>query len=576
MRLLRSALTILTLALAAGAVAQGAFTPVPGTPMLKTPDYGELPKEIVWKKDGAVMVLVPGGESKLGRASDGAANQNDSPEVTVSLPSFYIDKFEVSNARYRKYVEGGGGAPSALREGSHFLGPDLPVVAVPFSSAADFAKWAKKELPTEAMWEKAARGPAGDLFIGGQEADLSKYVIGRGANGPTEPVDKDTGDITGYGVFHMTGNVREWCSDYYDRNAFASAARENPTGPADGTFKVTRGAGYFSEATPENARLTRREAGSPNQSREDLGFRTVFVLRPAPTPSPTPQPTPPPQAFDPMEDLNAAFKRLGGDWEKAGSRPEWRAPRPKGTELIEFGNFTPHKLALAFVTISGGVLLETVTADPCSFRELEVPFYDPHQRTFLAVGIMDDASGGISRVANAGEISAAKELTVIIPPSMFSDLRDIDGKVLPNQPKEMQQHYEGNYRPIWDEIEIVNYAALPVEFSLTQLGRDSSPVGEAKTFQVDGGSVATTRLTPGQWQLRANYVGSTESAAPPWSFTIDDKAEHRIIRYVPDPLRTDKIRVFTRSVPYLTVDMLEARPSAKRGKAKGAAKPKPK
>ncbi len=568
MRILRSALTILALAITVGASAQGAFTPVPGTPMLKTNDYGELPSEIVWKKDGAVMVLVPGGESKMGRSSDGSSNQNDSPEITVTLPSFYIDKFEVSNARYGAYVQGGGGSPSALREGSPLLGPQLPVVAIPYSTAADFARWAKKELPTEAMWEKAARGPESELFIGGDAPDLSKFVLGRGANGPTEPVDKDTGDVSGYGCFHMTGNVREWCTDFYERNAYANAQRENPTGPAEGTFRVTRGAGYFSEADAANARLTRREAGSPNQSREDLGFRTVFVLRPAPTPSPTPAPTPVPQAFDPMEEVNAAFVRLSEDWDRASSRPDWRAPRPKGTQLVELGNFTPYRLKLAFVTISGGVSIETVTADPCSFRELDVPFFDPHQRTFLAVAMVDEATGKIARVANAGEISAAKDLTAIIPPSLFNELRDLEGKVVPDQPREMLQHYEGNYKPLWDEIEIMNNGAMPVELKLTPVSRDSTPTGETREFQLDAQSLATARLAAGQWQLRVNYVGSPESAAPPWTFSIDDKAEHRIIRYSPDTLRTERIRVFTKSVPYLTVDMLEARPSFNRAKAK--------
>ncbi len=575
MRLLRWTFTSLAISLAAGAAAQGAFTPVPGTPMVSTPDYGELPKEIVWKRDGAVMVLVPGGESKLGRAPDGSTNQNDAPEITVSLPSFYIDKFEVSNERYGRYVGAAGGTQSALRAGSPLLAPELPVVAIPFSSAEDFAKWSRKELPTEAMWEKAARGPGGHLFIGGAASpDLSRFVIGRGANGPSEPVDRDTGDVSDYGVFHMTGNVREWCSDYYDRNAYATAARENPTGPAEGTFRVTRGSGYFTEAKAENARLTKRDAASPTQSREDVGFRTVFVLRPAPTATPTPAPTPVQQSFDPMDDVRAAFARLAEDWERAGSRPEWRAPRPKGTQSIEFGNFTPHRLAIAYVTISGGVSIETVTADPCSFRLLDVPFYDPNLRTFLAVGIMDPASGAIQRVANAGEISAAADLTAIIPPSMFQDLTDIDGNVLPEQPKEMLQYYEGNYRPMWDEVEVVNNASLPVEFTLTPLKADAAPAGDAKSFQVEAGSVATMRLKPGSWQLRATYVGSADSAAPPWTFVVDDKAEHRIIRYAPDTLRTDRIRVFTRSMPYLTVDMLEAKPSFKRGKAKGAPKPK--
>jgi len=269
-----------------------------------------------------------------------------------------------------------------------------------------------------------------------------------------------------------------------------------------------------------------------------------------------------------MEEVNAAFVRLSEDWDRASSRPDWRAPRPKGTQLVELGNFTPYRLKLAFVTISGGVSIETVTADPCSFRELDVPFFDPHQRTFLAVAMVDEATGKIARVANAGEISAAKDLTAIIPPSLFNELRDLEGKVVPNQPREMLQHYEGNYKPLWDEIEIMNNGAMPVELKLTPVSRDSTPTGETREFQLDAQSLATARLAAGQWQLRVNYVGSPESAAPPWTFSIDDKAEHRIIRYSPDTLRTERIRVFTKSVPYLTVDMLEARPSFNRAKAK--------
>ncbi len=169
-----------------------------------------LPREIVWRKDGAEMVLVPGGEFLFGKTKD-----------TLTLPSFYMDRFPVTNERYGKFVKATGHRVPFLNEkwaeklnwrrkkypsgkASH------PVVLVSRDDAMAYCKWAGKALPTEEQWEKAARGTGGQTYPWGDEFDEKKCNTVFSGIGTTTPVDKYPRGVSPYGCYDMAGNVWEW------------------------------------------------------------------------------------------------------------------------------------------------------------------------------------------------------------------------------------------------------------------------------------------------------------------------------------------------------------------------------
>jgi len=169
-----------------------------------------LPSEIIWLKDGAEMVLVPGGEFLIGKEREKG-----------SLPPFYIDRFPVTNARYKKFVkETGHRVPFAKQKWAKKLNwrrknypkgkAKHPVVLVSIQDAADYCKWAGKTIPTEERWEKAARGTDGRVYPWGNEFDENKCNTHFSGIGTTTPVDRYPQGISPYGCYDMAGNVWEW------------------------------------------------------------------------------------------------------------------------------------------------------------------------------------------------------------------------------------------------------------------------------------------------------------------------------------------------------------------------------
>lgn len=204
------------------------------------------------------FLLIPAGSFKMGCvASDSTCEADEKPQHTVALDAFYIDVFEVSVAKYKSCVDAGKcTAPSGnwsfcnwgvVGKGQH------PVNCVNWSQADSFCKWvdAKGHLPTEAQWEKAARGGIeGAIFAWGDKLDCDHAVwessaIGKGCNGQgTKPVgSKPLGKNT-YGLFDMTGNLREWTADWYNDAYYSGSAPANPLGAASGSSRVWRGGSF--------------------------------------------------------------------------------------------------------------------------------------------------------------------------------------------------------------------------------------------------------------------------------------------------------------------------------------------
>ncbi|MEW6359583.1 MAG: SUMF1/EgtB/PvdO family nonheme iron enzyme [Planctomycetota bacterium] len=156
------------------------------------------------------MVLVDAGNFIMGR-NDGPVDEQ--PERKLSIPAFYIDKCKVTNSHYAAFVEATHIAPPRhWPDGRVPVGhEDLPVLNVTWRDAADYAKWAKKRLPTEKEWEKAARGPAGRLYPWGNEHDATM----RAADTQLRPVGSIPSNVSPYGCYDMVSYPPEWTCTYY-------------------------------------------------------------------------------------------------------------------------------------------------------------------------------------------------------------------------------------------------------------------------------------------------------------------------------------------------------------------------
>ncbi|MDA0692862.1 MAG: formylglycine-generating enzyme family protein [Nitrospinae bacterium] len=219
------------------------------------------------------------------------AFHDEGPARTVILDAFYLDKYEVSNQHYSEFIKAMGHPAPAYWDDHKRNKPEQPVSGVNYNDANAYCGWANKRLPTEAEWEKAARGPEGYKYPWGNELDPSKANFGRKQEF-TANVDAYPEGKSPYGVFNMAGNVFEWVQDWYDPNFYKSKiTREtvNPTGPKEGAWlsgtgtyvdriavgkkRVIRGGSWYAPA--ESVTNTHRFWNDPmnNSYGVGLGFR---------------------------------------------------------------------------------------------------------------------------------------------------------------------------------------------------------------------------------------------------------------------------------------------------------------
>jgi formylglycine-generating enzyme required for sulfatase activity len=205
--------------------------------------YGDfnLP-EITLEKDGSVFVLVPEGEFEMGDGED-----ESWPKHRVWLDAYYIGKYCVTNEQYARFAEVTGYRSPGNTEWRIPEKANHPVTHVSWDDAVAYAEWAGCELPTEAQWEKAARGPNGYTYPWGNGWDDSRCRNSVGENDAdgTAPVDAYPGGVSGYGTYQQAGNVWEWCSDRYGDDYYkAQEASRNPGGPSEGSSRVGRGGSW--------------------------------------------------------------------------------------------------------------------------------------------------------------------------------------------------------------------------------------------------------------------------------------------------------------------------------------------
>lgn len=245
--------------------------------------------ECITGKDGAKMVLIPAGEFQMGR-DDGSYSEK--PAHTVYLDAFYIDQYEVTNAMYAGFLSDYGRttdeerhellsidnefcliekAGNAYRPKTDY--EDHPVVMVSWYGAVAYAQFYDKRLPTDAEWEKAARGGlVGMKYPWGNDEATAENANYDGNIGCTTSVGSYPPN--NYGLYDMAGNVWECCADWYDSDYYASSPYSNPTGPNDGTYRALRGGSWTN-----NSSLLRVERRYyfllPTTGGRFVGFRCV-------------------------------------------------------------------------------------------------------------------------------------------------------------------------------------------------------------------------------------------------------------------------------------------------------------
>lgn len=255
-------------------------------------------------KDGVPMMLIPAGEFQMG-SND---YNNEKPVHPVYVDAFYMDKYEVTNEQYKKFIDANLQWSKSRIERKYHDGDylkywdgnnysdreaDYPVGWVSWYAANAYAEWAGKRLPTEAEYEKAARGglkkkkfPWGDR-ISSDDTNYPVHIDSRHIKSDI-PSQSDISrwetkfpvgsfDANGYGLYDMAGNIWEWCADWYDKEYYSRSPRRNPTGPSSGKSRVLRG-GKLPFGVGNPLRCADRESFKPTNTSPHIGFRCCASL----------------------------------------------------------------------------------------------------------------------------------------------------------------------------------------------------------------------------------------------------------------------------------------------------------
>lgn len=235
----------------------------------------------------AGMILIPAGEFQMGcdpNQNGGYSCQDeDRPLHTVYLDAYLIDKTEVTNAQYAQCVAAGRCAlydnSSYTRENYYNtqVFADYPKINVTWTDAKNYCAWAHKRLPTEAEWEKAARGTVIRVFPWGDAAPDCTLANYNACIGDTDRIGSYPSGASPYGLLDMAGNVAEWVQDWFQWDYYTESPAGNPPGPDTGIYKVIRGGDFLSGANHQ--RVSARSKAVPNLYSYLLGFRCAAPLK---------------------------------------------------------------------------------------------------------------------------------------------------------------------------------------------------------------------------------------------------------------------------------------------------------
>lgn len=246
--------------------------------------------------DGMTMVYIPAGEFLQGAADDPAAADDEFPQRSVYMKAYWIDQTEVTNAMYARFLNRAGNQKEQgffwadalsssqdirLADGEWVVSPGLedhPVREVTWFGAQAYCQWAGRGLPTEAEWEKAARGTDGRIYPWGNSqpgCETANYDAGCFLR-VTTVIGSWPLSHSPYDVYDMAGNVWEWTADWFQADYYVTASSLNPTGSESGTEKVIRGGSYFPHDYAGHIRASNRESYRPTSSGPNVGFRCAL------------------------------------------------------------------------------------------------------------------------------------------------------------------------------------------------------------------------------------------------------------------------------------------------------------
>jgi len=221
--------------------------------------------------DGSVLAAVPGGAFLMGYQ-----NFVNTPEKEVTLSDYWIYSSEVTNRQYALCVNAGKCVPPNPEQNpvfGNYRFVNTPVVGVNYQQSADYCAFVNGRLPTEAEWEKAARGPEGNLFPWGDAGPACDLLNFNFCNGKILDIQSYPGGVSYYGLFDMAGNVREWVADWYSPKYYTDGPSQDPLGPQTGEKRSIRSSSFADSA--DFAYPAHRFSLKPIESLDDLGFRCV-------------------------------------------------------------------------------------------------------------------------------------------------------------------------------------------------------------------------------------------------------------------------------------------------------------
>ncbi len=220
--------------------------------------------EVKNSKDGSILIYIPAGEFTMGSEN---GDSDEKPVHKVYLDGYYIGKYEVTFEQYDRFCE----ATGRVKPDNEGWGRgNRPVINVSWNDAVAYCKWAGLRLPTEAEWEKAARGGENYKYAGSNNPDEVAWYDNNSGN-YTHPVGQKKAN--GYGTYDMSGNVWEWCSDWYDSGYYSNSPYRNPKGPASGSSRVYRGGSW--DVGARNIRCAVRYGDTSDSGNCGLGFRVA-------------------------------------------------------------------------------------------------------------------------------------------------------------------------------------------------------------------------------------------------------------------------------------------------------------
>lgn len=222
----------------------------------------------------AYRVLIPAGEFLMG-SPEGVGTSDQYPQHMVYVDSYYIDKHEVTVGQYKDFAKDTG----RQMRGQPLRSTDQhPASHVTWDDADAYCKWAGGRLPTEAEWEKAARGATTTKWsFGDDESKLGEYAwYSQNSGGGAHPVGQKKPNQ--YGLYDMHGNVWEWCSDWNSEDYYKSSPAKNPKGPAEGIARIVRGGSW--NVLGDYLFSSNRLSGKSDESNDFIGFRCALTAPP--------------------------------------------------------------------------------------------------------------------------------------------------------------------------------------------------------------------------------------------------------------------------------------------------------